>query len=133
MSPSFIIKRNAVGSPKECVLNALLQTVFLAILPTGKPICYSSSVFCKTFLFLSFRDLLYNLTSQMQPLFTIRDSIWTNELYETWIDLFGTPNHYSYPNLPYDAAHTRDLPKSLKLQVKVIHVSITTNPDDTVC
>ncbi|XP_066910687.1 uncharacterized protein [Clytia hemisphaerica] len=70
--------------------------------------------------------LLHNVTSQMQPYFKDNTLLWTQEIFNSWIGLFGTPNHYCYPDVPFNAAEANTLPNFLRLKIKVV-----SNPGET--
>ena len=59
----------------------------------------------------------------MQPYFKDNTLLWTKEIFDRWIELFGTPNHYCYPDVPFNAAEANTLPNFLRLKIKVISVS----------
>ena len=58
----------------------------------------------------------------MQAYFTDNTLLWTQEIFDDWIKLFGTPNHYCYPDVPFSAAEANTLLGYLRLKTKVVSV-----------
>ena len=57
----------------------------------------------------------------MQRYFQTASKPWTDRIDDTWIDLFGSPNIYCYPNVSYNAG-AQGLANFLQIQVKLIEV-----------
>ena len=69
---------------------------------------------------LLFRQKLMNLTTSIRSLIGKTD-IWTEHLHKEWIELFGSPNVFVYPNTPFSAM-TKLLPSNLIFEVQELQV-----------
>ena len=61
-----------------------------------------------------------NLTTSIRSLIGKTD-LWTERLHEEWIELFGSPNVFVYPNTPFSAM-TKLFPSNLTVEVQELQV-----------
>lgn len=69
------------------------------------------------------RSRLSKLTSQLQTYLNNKDKIWTDEINDLWIELFGSPNAYCFPGMSFNS-DTLNLTPKLTIQVKTVAVSL---------
>lgn len=80
----------------------------------------------KTPFMTDYVDVLQKLMDATKPLVNTA-AVWTQELHDQWISLFGSPNPVCYPGVPFNTL-TADAPQqTLELQVRVEIVEMERN------
>lgn len=79
----------------------------------GKGVQLEKETFYKQYL-----SKLAGMTQDIVPLVGTGE-LWTEELHDTWIRLFGSPNPLCYPAVPFDALTSQVTQGAYEMQVKV--------------